>query len=301
MLYVWQYAESNLTVSYASRVYWVACQSLVMIKLSNIQVETNTMPLRGAGRIVETLSRTGGFSVNVARRRMLETLQYVLQVTKSLDAIKPGGQGHISSVRVRLLHAAVRQKILILAHQRTEYYDVEQFGVPANDLDCIATINSFSAVVIWISLPRQGLRLSEQEVDDYIALWRLVAHYMGCPTNVFSTRQKTKAMMESLIMFEVKPTVSSKILANNILLALDNAPPTYASTGFMAALTRRLNGRQLCDALDIPRATMYYRVLVYGYCIVIIAYACAARLVPSFDEKLIAVWPIFFLSFFLFY
>ena len=220
---------------------------------------------------------------------MLETLQYVLQVTRSLDSIKPGGHGHISSVRVRLLHAAVRQKITSLACQRPEYYNVQDFGVPANDLHCIATINSFSAVVVWISLPRQGIRLSEQEIDDYIALWRLVAHYMGSPTDPFDTRAKTKAVMESVIMSEVKPTDKGKVLARNIILSLDNAPPTYASAEFMAAMSRQLNGQELCDALDILRPPVYYTGLVYGYCIVVIAYTYASRLFPSFDRKLIAV------------
>ena len=244
---------------------------------------------RGAGRIVETLSRTGSFSVKVARQRMLETLQYILQVTRSLDSIKPGGEGHISSVRVRLLHAAVRQRIWTLAKQRAEYYNVEEFGIPANDLHCIATINSFSAVIIWISLPRQGIILTEQEIDDYIALWRLVSHYMGSPTEPFSSKENTKTMMESIIMAEVNPTETGKVLAKNILLSMDNAPPTYASLEFMAALVRQLNGKKLSDALDIAPTTLYYQALVYGYCIVVMAYTYASRLFPSFDKKMIAV------------
>lgn len=66
--------------------------------------------------------------------------------------------------------------------ENPDYYDLEAFGIPINDLDSIVTILSFSASLVWISLPRQGLFLRKQEVVDYIALWRLIAHYVGCPT-----------------------------------------------------------------------------------------------------------------------
>jgi len=49
--------------------------------------------------------------------------------------MKPGGVGQASSIRVRLLHAAVRRRIMKLANERPEYYSVEKFGIPINDLD----------------------------------------------------------------------------------------------------------------------------------------------------------------------
>ena len=39
----------------------------------------------GAARVVETLARTGGFSTKVARGRLFETTQHILQCTKSLE------------------------------------------------------------------------------------------------------------------------------------------------------------------------------------------------------------------------
>ena len=117
----------------------------------------------GATRVVEVLSRTGGFSTKVARKRLFETTQHILQCTQSLPSIQPGGAGHASSIRVRLLHAAVRQKIMKLARQKPEYYDVEKNGIPINDLDCVATIGTFSATLIWLSFPRQGIWMRYEE------------------------------------------------------------------------------------------------------------------------------------------
>lgn len=89
----------------------------------------------GAARVVETLARTGGFSTKVARGRLFETTQHILQCTKSLESMQPGGDGFASTIRVRLLHAAVRQRIMKLRASKPEYYDVEAWGIPINDLD----------------------------------------------------------------------------------------------------------------------------------------------------------------------
>ncbi|KAK5045980.1 hypothetical protein LTR84_008766 [Exophiala bonariae] len=239
----------------------------------------------GANRVVEVLARTGGFSVKVARHRLFETAQHILECTRSLESIRPGGAGFSSSIRVRLLHAAVRARIMKLAETRPEYYSVEKYGVPINDLDCIATIGTFSGTIIWLSLPRQGIWLREQEVHDYIALWRLIAHYMGTPTEWFSSPAKAKAMMESLLMNEINPSETSKILAANIIRGLEAQPPTYASRSFLEVNARWLNGNELCDALGLGRPSLWYWALMSGQCIFFMSVCYLYRSIPSLDKR----------------
>ncbi|KIX01120.1 uncharacterized protein Z518_10186 [Rhinocladiella mackenziei CBS 650.93] len=168
-------------------------------------------------RTAAVLSRTGGFSIKAARHRLLEKTQFVLECTKNVESLKPDGVGFAPSLRVRLLHATVRRKIIQLAASRPSYFSVEQNGIPVNDLDCVGTIALFLATIIWRSLPRQGLHIREQEIEDYIALWRLVAFYMGTPTEFFSTPVKAKAIMESVYLYEYKPSPTSMSLARNII------------------------------------------------------------------------------------
>lgn len=192
--------------------------------------------------MVETLARTGGFGVKVTRRRLLETFQHILQVTSDLPSIQPGGAGFASSVRVRLLHAAVRRRILALTREKPSYYDVEAWGIPVNDLDSFGTVSTFSATLIWIGLPRQGIYLTEREKEDYVALWRWVAHVLGTPTEAFESVSRARAMMESLMVSEIEPSDTSRALANNVLSGLCNQPPSYVSRDFLAAETYWLNG-----------------------------------------------------------
>ncbi|PTU21153.1 hypothetical protein P175DRAFT_0248081 [Aspergillus ochraceoroseus IBT 24754] len=98
-------------------------------------------------------SLLGGIG-RIVRRRLLETLQHVPQVSLSLDGMKPGGAGHKSSARVRLLPSLVQSGILNLVKEKPEYYNVDEYGILINYLDCLATINTFSSIVVWIGLER---------------------------------------------------------------------------------------------------------------------------------------------------
>lgn len=242
----------------------------------------------GSRRVVETLARTGGFGVNVTRRRLLETFQHVLQVTSSLPAIQPHGDGFASTIRVRLLHAAVRRRILALAAQKPEYYSVEANGIPINDLDSAGTIATFSATLLWIGLPRQGIFLSAREKADYIALWRWVAHVIGAPTDPFATPTAARATMESLLLSELHPSATSATLANNVLTGMADQPPGHVSRPFLAAETYWLNGPRLAEALRIerPRGWLrrcYFSVLVLGQCLFFAAMSYSHKWVPRWD------------------
>lgn len=239
----------------------------------------------GAARVVEVLARTGGFSTRVARHRLFETTQFILQVTQSLHSIQSGGAGHASAIRVRLLHAAVRRRIMKLAQERPDYYDVSRLGVPINDLDCIATIGTFSATLLYLSLPRQGIFVTRQEAADYTHLFRYVAHLMGTPTEHFETPQKAKTIMEVLLLYEVNPTETSKVLAHNVIKCLMAQPPTYSSKESLEVNSRWLNGNDLCDALELGRPSLYYWALMTGQCLFFMALCYTYRLVPYLDRR----------------
>lgn len=214
-----------------------------------------------AWRIVETLSRTGGFGLNVCRRRLLETLQHFIQVVESLESVQPDGKGFVSSIRVRLLHANVRRRIMRLQKQRPAYYNTQEWGVPINDLHQIGTIIEYSSSLIFFSLPRMGVYLTEQQATDYLALWRWVGYIMGTPVDWMTTPASAKAMMESVLVAEMKPSKNSQIIANNIITAQAGCAPFYSSRPFLTALAYRLNGDELAGGLGIDAPNAWYRGL----------------------------------------
>ncbi|KAH8153896.1 uncharacterized protein LAJ45_01663 [Morchella importuna] len=223
----------------------------------------------GAHKIAEVLARTGGFSKSVAKRRMFETTQHILQV----------------GALVRLLHSAVRGRILKLREKNPEYYDLEEFGMPINDFDSIATILGFSATILMISLPKQGIFPTRREVADYIAFWRLVAHYVGCPTDALATPELARAYMEYILVHDIKPSETSRILSQNIIASIANTPPSYPSADFLVATARWLNGNELCDELGLPQAPFFSKVLVFAQCLFVCYIGYSSRIFPGFDKR----------------
>lgn len=175
-----------------------------------------------------------------------------------------------------------------LARQRPEYYDINAWGIPINDLDCIGTIGTFCATLIWISLPRQGIFMTQREVTDYVAVWRYIAYLTGTPTEHFETPEKAKRIMEVLFLYEIKPTETSKVLANNIIKSLAGQPPGFASEAFLQVNSRWLNGGELSDALGIGRPSIYYWALAVGQCLFFMAICYTYRSVPYLDRRKIA-------------
>ena len=248
--------------------------AVVTLLYTNIIIQLLINSLLGgmaAWRVVETLARTGGFGTQVTRRRLLETSQHFLQCVENVDAVKPGGKGFVSSVRVRLLHATVRRRILELEKKKPGYFNIKEWGIPINDLHQIGTIDAYSTALVFISLPRQGIFLSEQQIADYLALWRWIGYVMGTPVEWMSSVGRAKAMMEVVMTSELDPTRNSQIIANNILTAQANVPPLHASRGYLTALTWRLNGADLSKRLAIAKPSWYHSTLAWVQCLILAA------------------------------
>ncbi|CAI6332730.1 unnamed protein product [Periconia digitata] len=239
----------------------------------------------GSTSVVEVLLRTGGFSTRSLRRRLLETFQLVLEVTHSLDFIKPGGKGHETTVRVRLLHSMVRQRMLRVAEVKgPSYFDTAVHGVPLNILDSIHSITTFSCNHAWYQLSHMGVHPPQNEVEDYIALWRYIAYVIGTPPGYFATATKAKAIMESLSYNELSITPSSLIVRHNFVEALKDLPPMNISSGFIEAASRCLNGDVLCDQLGMGKPGWYPYACFKGHCWLVVALATLQHWVPSFEN-----------------
>ena len=238
-----------------------------------------------AARPVEVLLRTGGFSTAASKRRGFGTGQWNLQVTKDVDSLKPGGEGWISTVRVRLLHSTVRSRIRKMAEARPEYFNEQEWGIPINDFDQAVTICGFCTAPIWSSLPRQEIKLSPQEIADYVPLWRYIAYLIGAPEHYFRDAMSAKRLQDCALLYEVQPNENSKVLAQNLLDAFQGEPPLYLPTGVINAGARGLAGDELCDALDFWRPNFICRGLWRTQVQLYRAVAYGCRSSPWLDRK----------------
>ncbi|KXH62396.1 tat pathway signal sequence [Colletotrichum salicis] len=234
-------------------------------------------------RPAETLVRTGGHSAKVAKNRLFETFQLLLQVTKPLEDIKPGGEGFTSAVRVRLLHAAVRSRILKLNAQRPGYFDVDKYGVPINELDSMQSVCAFSTNLVWLALPRQGIYVRHQEALDYLALWRWVGYILGTPHWILATPERALASMESLLKACLAPSKNSRALAN-LVIALDGVAPIHEPKEFFKAGTRFINGDKMCDDVGLGKPGLYWDAVIRGIIWTLIVITYMSRSIPAWDR-----------------
>lgn len=241
--------------------------------------------------MVEVLVRTGGFSTRFLWGRLLETFQWLLQVTHDLASIRPGGEGHISTICVRLLHASVRQRILQPAHRHPEYFKVDRFGIPINTLDCIHSISTFCCNPMWLQLPKLGISPQSSEIEDYVALFRYIAYLLGTPTSYFASAEKAKPTMESLFLHELRLTETSKIVANNFVHCVEKSlpPPINISRQFIEAGSRCINGHEVCDVLELGRPGLLLYMLFSGLRVLVTGLAWMQRTIPRLDEFMIDV------------
>lgn len=251
-----------------------------------------------AAGVMEVLTRTGGFSTRVLLRRLLETFQLVLQVTDFASGpaeqhLGPGGAAHETAVRVRLLHASVRNRILKLARDKEGYFDVEMHGVPVNTLDSIHSIATFCCNHMWLQLPQQGVFPSHQEMADYIALWRYVGYLLATPTDeYFCSVEQAKATMESMLVHEHHITQTSVVLGHNFVECLRDLPPFNISAQFIEAGSRQLNGDAVCDALGFDFRPQWYHYACWrGHCWLVRTMALVQQRSPAMvDEWVVRLW-----------
>ncbi|KZO91054.1 hypothetical protein CALVIDRAFT_522046 [Calocera viscosa TUFC12733] len=175
----------------------------------------------------------------------------------------PDAEGWKSSVRVRMLHATVRRRILSRAAQNGEY-EVSRDGLPVNQEDLAATLASFSVAPLNC-MKDMGWRVTQQEAEDYIALWRVIGYHLGVAPDIleshFMNYNQAGKFLASCVIHLLDfthpepdapppPTIP-------ILKAISERPPFRTSFASHMALTRFLLGPKLSDHLGVAETSLY--------------------------------------------
>ncbi|MBL36439.1 MAG: hypothetical protein CMI03_18190 [Oceanospirillaceae bacterium] len=122
--------------------------------------------------ITKPLSFTGALNGNSSFDRVSETTSFWFDVTTP-GALVPGAKGYCSAVKVRVMHALVRQRLL----QHPDW-NTEEWGLPINQGDSLATNVAFSMLMIT-GASMMGWRFNDKEIEAVLHLWRYVAFLMG--------------------------------------------------------------------------------------------------------------------------
>lgn len=176
-----------------------------------------------------------------------------------LEIFLPGGlerhgDGWKLSFRIRLVHAQVRRLL-----SQSKDWDAAAWGTPISAAHLGMGAASFSARLIHQSA-RLGVRMSPQERESFMLVWRYCYHLMGIPQPMMPKSEK-----ETLHFFDVaaaceppadmESVVASHALIKAIpqLLGVTGEKEISATTKEAYTISRALIGHRLADQLHYPK------------------------------------------------
>lgn len=202
-------------------------------------------------RLVRPLAATGRLD-RMARRRVGETSRWGVEVT-SPGGMHPGAVGWASTIRVRLVHALVRERL-----SRAEWWDHEAWGNPISASGAFATGIAGFYVIPLRALGDLGYRFSPAEDAALFALWRWISYVMGVPEHLLpdspaDARKWTDVALEhSEGPDEDSPRLMRALLHEGLGLP---GPLRAPAARVMGGFARRWLGGEMADRLDVPRIT----------------------------------------------
>lgn len=209
-----------------------------------------SLPVSYAARKgVHVLGISNRLNKNVYRR-IFETAQMIL------DLMTPGGMssdgmGLRSVQKVRLMHAAIRH--LIMSSGR---WDVAEYDHPINQEDLAGTLLTFSHTITE-ALPKLGVHLSQEEVEDFHHLWRVVGHVIGIlPEMLPDDAADGAVLMAKIMQRQTAYSEDGCQLTANLLKMMEDYIPGSQYHQMPKALIRHLIGDEIADQLAVPRPNM---------------------------------------------
>jgi ER-bound oxygenase mpaB/B'/Rubber oxygenase, catalytic domain len=189
-----------------------------------------------------------------AVRRLNETARFVQAVCRP-DGMRPGADGYQITLRVRLMHAQVRHMLLASGK-----WDAGAWGQPINQHDMAATTLLFSLVLLD-GLRKLGARVTADDAEAYMQLWRYTGLVMGVDPGILPTGEAEGRRLADLIRATTAPpdedgrALTRSLLTAPLGLARSARERAVAEkrVDFSKALCRELMGDELAEHLGVER------------------------------------------------
>ena len=221
-----------------------------------------------APKIVKVLDQTAYLTkgnYDQTFKRLNETLEMVLDSIETPDNLKIGNEGWLSVLKVRFIHARVRNRI----KSQTEKYDTSKYGIPINEEDMIVTLCSFSINVLE-TIKKVGAPITRREEEAYIHLWRYIGYLIGIneDLNPCSSIEKCLGSVESIVCHILVPDGRSGEVARHVLRSIAYRPLLnwsylcHSSLLLLFSLGRVRVSTEQGLGLFFPMSSIHYVVLL---------------------------------------
>jgi hypothetical protein len=175
------------------------------------------------------------------------------------DALRPGGSALPLIQKVRLIHAGIRQLLLV------EGWDEEAYDHPINQEDLAITLCSFGISAID-GLAQMGVSLSSEEIADYVHTWRVIGKLLGIQEGLLAADPQMARQLETRILDrQARPSAAGHALASALLQFSERHMPFQQARVSPLGLVQFFGGAERVQQLQLQPN-----------------YGCVAWLVPGF-------------------
>jgi len=155
----------------------------------------------------QALVLTGALNKGAAQR-INETGKWWMDCTEP-DGLRRFGDGFKTTVRVRMVHALVRRNL-----QKREDWDNEEWGLPVNQTDMVATYLAFG-VVMMVGMRAMGIPITPKESRAVMHLWKYAAWLMGVDAHwLVDSERDGLVLLYQTYMTQSRPDWTSKELGS---------------------------------------------------------------------------------------
>ncbi|KAJ3187207.1 hypothetical protein HK101_009458 [Irineochytrium annulatum] len=216
----------------------------------------------GVPRVDAVLMSTGYLSnPKKSYRRLVETsfmiVDAMLPDEEGGGLMKVGGKGWLHVIKIRLMHAGVRYRISQAKGVRGGVVVLggeDGLGpkhVPINQADMIATLLSFSSVVL-AGLARLGIPITAQEAYDYSQTWRYIGHLIGVRDDVNPLQWGVDPAFYLTLAYVHSFSVTGSSVG--AVLGAKEEPVTYLKAETKRSIRRRSRGSAKRRRISPPAA-----------------------------------------------
>ena len=187
-------------------------------------------------------------------RRLRQNIRHLLEIMLP-GGLERHGEGWKLSVRLRLVHARVRQQLL-----DSEEWDQEAHGMPLSAAHIALASCNFSGMMLWAA-GRIGARLNDEERDSFMQIWCYTAWLIGVP-DALIFRDEAEAcgtfrvgyMCEPPLGVEAIAMANSVINSAPLVIGIEDKDERKALVAYGYRLSRALLGDELADQLMFPKS-----------------------------------------------
>ncbi len=187
-------------------------------------------------------------------RRLRQNILHLLEIMLP-GGLERHGEGWKLSVRIRLIHARVRQQLLA-----SEDWDQEAHGVPLSAANVALASCNFSGMMLR-SAARIGARLNHDERDSFMQIWRYTACLMGAPEKLMFRNEaeaceifRVGYMCEPPFGLEAIAMANSVINSAPLVIGIQDRDERKSLISYGYRLSRALLGDELADELMFPKS-----------------------------------------------